>query len=450
MQAKFSGDFSLKTVKLFPVVLEGTTAKDTKYIDIKELVKEVSIYESVISASLYCQIVVTDIGENIISSLPLMGQEKVQLEISTFTEEYELNFYLYKIDGRVMQEKNQAYVMHFVSLEALYNESNRIMERVDGIKSHDFLKQKLTATSSNGSVFTRKTFEADESLYPFNMYVPNWRLFDTAIWMSRRSVATAYKNSVGYLFYETIEGYKFKSIDTLFRQPAYPNNNTKYTFVQANTTAKGTTQNNYRILNYSSPKAFDIFEDLRNGAFCHRSVYVDINNRVYKVFNTNASKYWNDMEHLGKLKPFRMDSEDKSLQFPTRIVYRPTTLTTFGWKEVDDAENKNIDQVNQTYEKSIYRYYFLEYNKLEISIPGDLNIRAGNVINISIPSPKRKTDGSVEEDERMSGRYLVHSIRHTILNRTELRTTVTLTRDSFGGNNIPDVVPSSGQSNLGN
>lgn len=448
MQAKFSGDFSLTSVKLFPIVIDGTASKD-KYLDIKELVQEISIYESVISASLYCQIVITDIGENLISSLPLMGQERIEFKISSPSGEYELNFYIYKIDGRVMKEKNQAYVMHLVSLEALNNESTRIMERIDGIKSHEYIKQKMTVATSNGSVFTKKKIEVDESLYPFNMYVPNWRLFDTAIWMSRRSVATAHKNSVGYLFYETIDGYKFKSIDTLFRQTPYPNNEIKYTFAQANTGAKGTTQNDYRILNYSSPKAFDIFDDLRNGAFCHRSVYVDINNRIYRVFNTNAAKYWNDMQHLETTKPFRMDSQDQVLQFPTRIIYRPTTISTFGWKEVDGTEDKNIDQVNKTYEKSIYRYYFLEYNKLEISIPGDLKIRAGNTIRVSIPSPKREADGTVSEDKRISGKYLVHSVRHTILNRTELRTTVTLTRDSFGGNNIPDVVPSSGQSNLG-
>jgi len=448
MQAKFSGDFSLKTVKLFPIVIEGTPSKD-KYFDIKELVQEISIYESVISASLYCQIVVTDIAENLISSLPLMGQERIQLEISTSTADYDLNFYIFKIDGRVMQEKNQAYVIHLVSLEALYNESTRIMQRVDGIKSHDFITQQMTARTANGGIFTKKKVDADETLYPFNMYVPNWRIFDTAIWMARRSVPTAYKNSVGYLFFETFDGFKFKSIDNLYHQPTYPNANTKYTFAQGNTGAKGTTQNNYRILNYSSPKAFDIFEDLRNGAFCHRSVYVDINNRIYRVFNTNAAKYWNDMNHLDNLKPFRMDSEDKVLQFPTRIIYRPTTLSTFGWKEIDDTEDKNIDQVNKTYEKSIYRYYFLEYNKLEITIPGDLKISAGNTISVSIPSPKRNSDGSVQEDKRISGKYLVHSVRHTILNRTELRTTITLARDSFGGNNIPDVVPSTGQTNLG-
>jgi hypothetical protein len=448
MQAKFSGDFSLKTVKLFPVVLDGTTS-NSKYLDIKELVQEISIYESVISASLYCQIVVTDIGENLISSLPLMGQERIEFEISTASADYVLNFYLYKIDGRVMQEKNQAYVMHLVSLEALHNESTRIMERVDGIKSHDFLKEKLTTQTPSG-IFTKKKFDFDESLHPFNMYVPNWRLFDTAIWMARRSVPVGFKNSVGYLFYETIDGFKFKSIDTLYRQESYPSNNIKYTFTQANTGAKGTTQNNFRILNYSSPKAFDIFNDLRNGAFCHRSVYVDINNRIFRVFNTNAAKYWNDMQHLDNTKPFRMDSEDKVLQFPTRIIYRPTTMSTFGWKEIDDTDDKNIDQVNKSYEKSIYRYYFLEYNKLEITVPGDLKIRAGNTIKISIPSPKRKKDGTVEEDKRISGKYLVHSVRHTILNRTELRTTITLARDSFGGNNIPDVVPPTGQSNLGN
>lgn len=433
MKQQFAGDFSLKEVRLYPVLDDKGLLKGQKYIDIKQLVQEITIYESVISTSLYCQFVIQDIGNNLIGELPLIGQEQIEVIISTSYANYNLNFYIHKIDGRVMQEKNQVYVIHSVSKEALINEYTRLREKVDGKKAEDLIEQKIKSISN------KKLIGKDPTLYPFNMYIPNWRLFDAAIWMSRRAVSSSYKNSVGYLFYETLEGYNFKSLDVLFKADSYPNNSTKYAFVQGNTSASGTQSNNYRIMNYSSPKAFDIFEDLRNGAFCHNSIYVDINNRTYQNFVTNASSYWDQMTHLEKLTPF---PNKELITKPSRLIYRPTTMSTFDWKEKTDSEIQNlnhIDEVNKNFEKSIYRYYFLEYNKLEVSVPGDLKLRAGNVINVSIPSPKKAISNKVEEDKRISGRYLVHSIKHTILNRTELRTIATLTRDSFGGNEINNI-----------
>lgn len=450
MEQLFSGDFSLKSVKLYPIVSNDLTTADSNVLELRQLVKEISIYESIIATSLYCQLVISDIGENLIGSLPLMGQERIRINIGTSSNNYDLNFYIYKIDGRVMDEKNQAYVIHCLSYEALINEQFRICERVDGKKSHEFLKDKFQSKNSTGSPsFTNKKFDADATLYPFNMYIPNWRLFDTAIWMSRRSVSAKYKNSIGYLFYETIDGYKFKSLDELFDKTPYPAKNIKYTFSQGNTSAKGSKANDYRIISYSSPKVFDIMDDMRNGAFSHNSIYVDITNRTYRIFRTTADDYWKDMKHLENFKPYRTNGPLQLMNFPTRLVYRPTTINTFGWEEVNTEEKNNIDEVNKNFEKTIYRYYFLEYNKLEISIPGDLNIRAGNVIEISIPSPKRSKDGKVIEDTRISGKYLVHSLKHSILNRTELRTTITLTRDSFGGSSIADSTVKGSQTNLG-
>jgi hypothetical protein len=425
MNQEFTGDFSLKSVFLYP----SKNANKGK-LDIKQLVQEVTFYQSIISSSLYCQLVVNDIGENLIETLPLIGRERIELIISTPYANYNLNFYIHKIDGRVMQEKNQAYVVHAVSKEALDNEYTRIRERVDGKKAEVFLKEKIKAISN------KKFDNVDDTLYPFDMYVPNWRLFDTAIWMSRRSVSVKNKSSVGYLFYETVDGYNYKSLDTLFDADTYPNKTTKYTFVQGNTSASKTELNNYRILNYSSPKAFDILDDLRNGAFSHNALYVDINNRNFQNWNTNASTYWNDMSHLNKMTPFQ---DDELLTRPSRLIYRPTTISTFNWKDLSNEEIEklnHVDEVNKNYEKSIYRYYFLEYNKLEVAVPGDLKLQPGYVINVSIPSPRKSTDGKVLEDTRISGRYIVHSVKHTILNRTELRTIATLTRDSFGGNEI--------------
>jgi len=437
MSQTFEGDFSLKSIKLYPVVKNGYGDA----IDIKQLIGEITFKESVLATSLYCTVVLQDIEENLIGNLPLMGQERIEIKVSGGATLWTLNFYVYSIDGRTMQEKNQVYVLHCCSYEALRNESFRVSERLDGVKAHEFIEEKL-------KIISKKKLKYDESLHKFDMYIPNWRFFDTAIWFRSRTVSVGHKDSVGYLFWEGFDGYHFKSIDGLIKQTQYPNVSTKYAFAQGNTPSSGS---KYRIIKYASPKAFNVFDDARSGSFSHDACYIDINNRTYRMFRTTADEFWDDSKHLGDLKPYRSDGPVDFSKGSSRLVYRPTTINTFGkWNENQDTSQKNnIDEANKVFEKSIYRFYFMEYNKLEVAVPGDLDIRAGNIIEVSVPSPSKSDNNEVKKDSRLSGKYLVNSVTHSI-NRDKLSTRITLTRDSFGGKNISDKKSEEKQVNVGN
>ena len=161
MAQQFEGDFKLKSITITPV------AKGTEYAgsssDLKELIAEINIKESVLSSSLYCNIVVQDIAENLIESLPIMGQEKIRLQIASDRKTYTLEFYVYSVDGRTMMEKNQVYILHCCSLEALQNETYRICERLDGVKAHEFVQDRL-------AIFSEKGLNYEESLHNFDMY----------------------------------------------------------------------------------------------------------------------------------------------------------------------------------------------------------------------------------------------------------------------------------------
>ena len=286
MANQFPGDFSLLEVSLYSI-------DESQKIDIKPLVLEINIYESIFSSALQAEFAIQDIGENLISSLPIVGQERIELYISSDKKYYRLNFSVYKIDGRTMQEKNQVYVMSCVSIEALRNENFRICERIDGIKSNDIIKDILGRNN-----FSSKSLETDDTVFPFNMYVPNWRVFDLFKWLSVRSVPEYKKDSIGFFFYETIDGYKFKSIDTLLDQQSYPSKEIKYSFYQGNTSSYGNgSGEQYRIGNFASPKAFDIYDDLRRGAFCHNAIYLDVNRATYRVFKTTADDIWDKSSH---------------------------------------------------------------------------------------------------------------------------------------------------------
>ena len=433
MTNEFPGDFSLREVNLYPHTGEK--------INIKSLVLEITLYESILSSNLQATLTIEDIGQNLISHLPIVGQERVQIIISSDNKYYDLNYYLYKIDGRAMKEKAQVYVMSCVSIEALRNENFRICERIDGKKAEDIIGEVLRKDNFS----TKNIVKSDETVYPFNMYVPNWRPFDLFNWISTRSVPQYKPDSIGFLFYETFEGYNFRSIDKMIDQPQYPAPNIKYIFFQGNTKPLGQPvdwQDKYRINNFSYPKAFNIYEDLRRGAFAHAAIYVDINRRTYRSYRTTVDDFWDDSSHLEKIKPYVTIGPVQLLDRPSRFIYRPSTISTWGlWDEnQSDVEKDNVDDINKFFEKAWYRYYFLEYIHIDISVPGDLRNRAGNVIYLSIPDPKRSSPERVEEDKTISGRYIISSIKHTILNRSELRTNITLTRDSYKDRPLPSPV----------
>ena len=134
MANQFPGDFALKEVKLYNI-------DQTEDYDIKALVQEINLYESVFSSALQATLLIEDIGQNLISTLPIIGQERVEIKISSGSKTYRLNFYLYRIDGRTMSEKSQTYVMNCVSLEGLRNENFRVCERVDGIRAEDLIEE---------------------------------------------------------------------------------------------------------------------------------------------------------------------------------------------------------------------------------------------------------------------------------------------------------------------
>ena len=83
MANQFSGDFSLKEVTLYNVY-------NSEAIDIKKLVLEINLYESVVSSALQAELLIQDIGQNLISSMPIVGQERIQIKIASNNKLYDL------------------------------------------------------------------------------------------------------------------------------------------------------------------------------------------------------------------------------------------------------------------------------------------------------------------------------------------------------------------------
>lgn len=418
---EFPGDFALLSVLLYPVAGQ----QKNKPVDIRELVNEINLYESIITTSLTAELVISDVGDNIISNYPLLGQEKVVITLGTKTKNYNLTYYIFKIGSRIVSERNQAYIIHLVSFEALRNETVKVSERIENKKVEDVLETYIT-----NKIKTKKKLFYDETLYKVDLIIPNWRIFDFAIWIGKRSVPDKYPNSVGYLFYETFEGYNFRSIDKLIDQKPI-NENNPYTYVQANTMTNPNIEL-YKIYSFTSPSVVDVFKNSRMGLFCHTEIQIDFNKRELSTIKRSIEDFYNNTRHLGNTKPYSVDTDLKLNENPSRIVYRP--LLNQIWSSTENEKSPAPDKFNSMFSKSVFRYHLLDFNELNISVPGNMDIRAGNVLMVSIPSPELTSNNKRVEDKRLSGKYLIHTIKHTLSNRVVLNTQIKLTRDSFGGN----------------
>ena len=81
---EFPGDFNLLEVNLYHF------KENSKPVDIRELVNEIILTESLNESQLRAELHISDVGENIISNYPLFGQEKVEIILGTKTKNYKL------------------------------------------------------------------------------------------------------------------------------------------------------------------------------------------------------------------------------------------------------------------------------------------------------------------------------------------------------------------------
>ena len=102
-------------------------------IDIKSLMVELNVYESIFSPAIYGNIVIAD-SANHIQNMPLIGQEEIEfkIRIDDNPDNETIDFKtrrarIYKISDQVRTaERQQVYTLHFTSQEAIENQRVKV------------------------------------------------------------------------------------------------------------------------------------------------------------------------------------------------------------------------------------------------------------------------------------------------------------------------------------
>lgn len=315
------------------------------------------------------------------------------------------------------------YTIDFYSQESITNEfvKSRVSSSYDG-RISDTVYNILV----RDCIKTEKNVDIDSCLNDLCVWGNTDKPFYKLAWLAKRAVPDIQNspgNYAGYFFYETSEGYKFKSIDKLFTQ------NPKKKLIYNNTTGLPEGYDN-KILEYSFDSVVDIHKKLLTGALSKTEL---------RTFESYKNQYDGEgKKEFESSKQFNQDNNGGKTQIEVACdlnVKDEATRTTFKMKDIgiarnlDKKEEVNFD-IDNTLRQSSVRYNNLFTIKLSIAIYGDMTLHPGDLLHCDFPEISDKKNQVVSQ--RKSGIYMIVDLCHMITPTGVTYTRLNLVRDSLG------------------
>ena len=417
-------------------------------------------WESILQDTVRATVVFTDSGNSIngksvVDGLPVVGQERVVIKVTDHNG-VQLNFtgdsslYVNKVTPIENDTTKSLTHLDLVSKEYIMNEKIRVNKRLDGPISTSI----RTILTDQEYLNTQKDVEIDVTSNSFNFIGNNRKPFYTLNWLSKRGVPNAPGadgNTAGFLFWETSEGFKFKSIDNLLSSSRNPQ---QKSIVYNQSVDKEAIPAGYDVkaVEYSVDNKVNIVDKLKMGTFSNRIVLFDPFSCFYEVVAPNAGA---------------SNTPSQNSSGPTNIPGNQRHLTTAGkglplLNREFDREGNNQDFTRTTYvlldkgvlpvgndakeqlqkskdpnfvAKTVLNQSIMRMNQLfsqatTVTIPGDFSLHAGQSVFVDAPSLESDTNND-DVNDQSGGLYIIADLCHFITPK-ETYTKLNLIRDSFG------------------
>ena len=395
-------------------------------------------YENVLSPSVTFSVGSKE-TDNLLDSLPIKGGEKCDIILEDSQNgKLNLSLYVNRVRNVIKDPLESNYFLDLTSEESFTNDQSRVVKRYDGKISDSVESILKQSTSGSMGIKTSKNVKVDKTLIKYNFIGNNKKPFTVCAWLASKSVpenAGKSGGAAGYLFYETQDGFNFRSIDALFKEQK-PKRKLIFTG-----TPDQPIDYNTKIINYSVEKNIDLKNNLTLGTYSNESIFFDFydfkyRERSYSVDEGGVSGSKDKLEHGGK-DNFDASVTDKFRSKPSRIMTRILDVGTLpeGKSSKEQLENWKNHPDQPTFDaakvmvQSAMRYNQLYSIKINVLIAGDFSLRAGDLVSCDFSQVNPST--SVGIDKRSSGIYMIASVCHRLTSK-HTTSNLTLVRDTFG------------------
>ena len=413
-----------------------------KTADISAGVVGFSYFEDVFSPMITARVVVANTGnaiegedgkiQSLYNGFPLRGGERMQIKIAGNSQDndgLEFNdFYVGSITDVMIDSGRELFTLNLISREAITNETIRVGKKFPS-------SQKISDSVGDickNYLSSDKLYDVDETQNPYGFYGNMRKPFTVLTMLASKSVpgnVSGKDATAGYFFFETKEGFRFKSIDSLIRTPPYPE---KYVYAPGIIDTDDTTKD-FKILEFKTTRNQNLIENLERGAYCSNRTYLNPLTFEYtpttqKIFK--LEDYSGKIENLGEdidvVLPMLSANDNRTLaSVPSRYI---CGILDIGTTDTKVSQEGNADPA-KIHSQAMMRYNTLFTQILTMTIPLNTNLTAGDILNCEFPridQQERK-----EPDEVQSGLYLVKKLTHFFDSKGSY-TKLQLVRDTNG------------------
>ena len=418
------------------------TSNDNVTYDLQSYMIEFRLVEDMFGQVMSGDILMAD-ATNAIGNFPIIGGEVITIKFRSpiFDDDpdniIEKCFQVYAITDRsVLNDREQRYVLHFMSLEGTTDASKPLSQRFTGYTHDmvndiyiDYMKEKRVLTGKKFSdLIIGDTPHSSEINYISNFWTPIQNLN----YIAKYCNGAEFRGS-DYVFFESNKNFFFTSIqnlikkqeDAIFDQYRYDapgitsptTRSVEYNFAGADLDPKFT-----QISDIKLPRTIDILDGQQSGYYSQAA-------RAYDLFTKERVEAYIDIrDSFGDFV-----HTDPGIPIPAGIQRHPMSrtsvkiLNSFAYVKPmsipgGKAKSTNEAVVYNTLYRDNYLNSFKDYT-FEITVPGRTDIAVGNLIVIKFPATGDKSaDTTADEihDKLISGKFLITAIKHVITLETHV------------------------------
>ena len=429
-------------------------------VDVANGTVQLQYWESLLQDHVVANVIFVDGGtraddkptSSALTSLPIEISCNVSLKfkdnngnVLDFTNSKNNSFIIKKITPITDDATKGSVSLELITTEAVKNEKSGVDIRTDG-KISDHVKKIF---QDKKYLASKKTLDIEETSNNLNYCMNKNKLYFQLNTISRDGIPSGQSNpqasanggsSAGFIFYETYDGLKFKSIDGLLGQKQ------KLSIIYNNTPGSNDKDipagYDVKALTYSKDNVADLTKKQRMGAWDTKLSTFDLYSFTWEESEFNAEDSQQYLKLAGKSFPKLNEELNKEGEYwnatrGTFMVLSPGNLVEgsglgASQEQLTKSKEKNFE-AKKILNQSIMRYNQLFTSKVNITIPGDFSLRAGDAVwfdSVDVKESKNKACGD-DVNKESGGKYIIASLCH-YLTPKETYTKLSLIRDSVG------------------
>lgn len=422
------GDYNMEELSI--------TAASGEVFDVSNFLLELHIYEDVFSPCMTGKLVIAD-AINLISSIPILGNEILTIKIRTPTLEdtafnvIEKSFQIYSIDDRTLtSDRSQYYTISFISKEGYYDSVVPVTKTFRG------KTDEIVTSIYETYIRTPRRFDKQETYsnlvindapHQSNLtYTSNfWSPFKNLNFISKR-VRGASLQGADYLFFETNKSFYFSSLEALINDQLASGIFEDYVIeLDGMTLPRRESGIKYygnlfkdsmtKIETLKMTKTLNALEGQTSGYFSSTVLGYDL---ITKKMSETSFNYIDNNNAFIKTDvgtPIPADIMESSYANAEFVMFNTSVFNDYGKtanKELPEGHPAQLYSDRHLFRKS-YLNSFDQF-KFEMVIPGRTDIEVGNLINILHPNPSVIDSSDIDTiiDPVLSGMYLITAIHH--------------------------------------